>query len=295
MRLYITGIAGLLGNNIVKQLVNRCEITGVDILDLNIPNISYAKFSLYETERLKKHIEEIKPDAVIHTAAAVNVDECEENPEWAYKLNDEVTKDIAGICASLGVKMVYISTDAVFDGESEKLYTETDKVNPLNIYAKTKLGGEKHVLEQPENLVFRTNIYGQNIQDKKSFGEWIVSALEEGKTLNMFEDIDFSPILVTDLAEVIYEALRENLCGLYHVCATGCISKYDFGVKLQEVFGLNEGNIQRSTSENMHFKAKRSKHMGMSNQKIRDALGIQIRTPEESILEFKRLHDAKLR
>lgn len=295
MKLYITGIAGLLGNNIVRQLVNRCEITGVDILDLKIPNISYEKFSLYETERLKKHIEEIKPDAVIHTAAAVNVDECEENPEWAYKLNEEVTKDIAEICASLGVKMVYISTDAVFDGESEKLYVETDEVNPLNVYAKTKLGGEKYVLAQRGNLVLRTNIYGQNIQDKKSFGEWIVSALEEGKTLNMFEDIDFSPILVNDLAEVIYEALREELSGLYHVCATGCISKYDFGMKLQEVFGLNEGNIQRSNSESMHFKAKRSKHMGMSNRKICEALGIQIRTPEESILEFKRLYDAKLR
>ena len=295
MKLYITGIAGLLGNNIVKQLVNRCEITGVDILDLKIPNVSYEKFSLYETERLKKHIEEIKPDAVIHTAAAVNVDECEENPGWAYKLNEEVTKDIAEICVSLGVKMVYISTDAVFDGESEKLYVETDEVNPLNVYAKTKLGGEKYVLAQQGNLVLRTNIYGQNIQDKKSFGEWIVSALEEGKTLNMFEDIDFSPILVNDLAEVIYEALREELSGLYHVCATGCISKYDFGVKLQEVFGLNEGSIQRSTSESMHFKAKRSKHMGMSNRKICEALGIQIRTPEESILEFKHLYDAKLR
>lgn len=295
MKLYITGIAGLLGNNIVKQLVNRCEITGVDILDLKIPNISYEKFSLYETEKLKAHIEEIKPDAVIHTAAAVNVDECEENPEWARKLNEEVTRDIAEICASLGIKMVYISTDAVFDGESEKLYLETDEVNPLNVYAKTKLAGEKYVLSQQNNLVLRTNIYGQNIQDKKSFGEWIVSALEEGKTLNMFEDIDFSPILVNDLAEVIYEALREELCGLYHVCATGCISKYDFGVKLQEVFGLDKGNIQRSNSETMHFKAKRSKHMGMSNQKICEALGIQIRTPEESILEFKHLYDAKLR
>ena len=203
MRLYITGIAGLLGNNIVKQLVNRCEITGVDILDLNIPNISYAKFSLYETERLREHIEEIKPDAVIHTAAAVNVDECEENPEWAYKLNEEVTKDIAEICASLGVKMIYISTDAVFDGESEKLYTETDKVNPLNIYAKTKLGGEKYVLQRPENLVFRTNIYGQNIQDKKSFGEWIVSSLEEGKTLNMFEDIGERLYIKVELKDIM--------------------------------------------------------------------------------------------
>ncbi len=294
MRIYITGIAGLLGNNIVKKLVNRCEITGVDILDLKIPNITYENFSLYETERLREHIKNVMPDAVIHTAAAVNVDECEENPEWAYKLNEEVTGNITEICHSLGIKLIYISSDAVFDGEDEKLYVETDLANPLNIYAKTKLGGEKYVLQYKENLVFRTNIYGHNIQNKKSFGEWIVTSLEEGKTLNMFEDIDFSPILVNDLAEIIYKALECNLCGLYHVCATGCISKYDFGIYLKEVFGLDTGKINRSQSESIHFKAKRSKHMGMSNEKIKRDLGIRIRTPEESIKEFKRLYDEEL-
>ena len=291
MRLYITGIAGLLGNNIVKRLVNRCEITGVDILDLDIPNITYEKFSLYEKERLRLHIAQVKPDAVIHTAAAVNVDECEENPQWAYKLNKETTGDIAEICNELGIKLVYISSDAVFDGESEELYQETDLVNPLNVYAKTKLDGERLVLNYSRNLVFRTNIYGQNIQNKKSFGEWILSSLEEGKVLNMFEDIDFSPILVSDLAEIIYKALEKDLCGLYHVCATGCITKYDFGIKLKELFELKTGNINRVQSEMMHFKAKRSKHMGMSNAKISRELEIKIRTPEESIREFRWLYD----
>lgn len=294
MRIYITGIAGLLGNNIVKKLVNKCEITGVDILDVKIPNISYENFSLYETERLREHIKNVNPDAVIHTAAAVDVDECEENPEWAYRLNEQATKDIADICNELGIKLVYISSDAVFDGESEKLYMETDEVNPLNVYAKTKLAGEGWVLRYDRNLVFRTNIYGQNIQNKKSFGEWIVSSLVEGRTLNMFEDIDFSPILVNDLAEIIYKALEADLCGLYHVCATGCISKYEFGIRLREIFNLHTGNINRTQSETMHFKAKRSKHMGMSNEKIRQSLGIKIRTPEESIKEFKRLYDEEL-
>ena len=110
----------------------------------------------------------------------------------------------------------------------------------------------------------------------------------------MFEDIDFFPIFVSDLAEIMYKALKVDLCGLYHVCATGCISKYEFGIKMKEVFGLHTGNINKSQSEMMHFKAKRSKHMGMSNEKIRKELGIRIRTPEESIWEFKRLYDEML-
>lgn len=291
MKLYITGIAGLLGSNIVRTLVNRCEITGVDLVEADIPNIKYEKFSLFDTDLLRDHIKAVNPDVVIHTAAAVNVDECEENPDWAKKLNDDVTKDIADICDNLGIKLVYISSDAVFDGKEARLYTETDTPNPLNVYARTKLAGEEHVLSYSNNMVFRTNIYGYNIQDKKSFGEWVLSALQDGQTLNMIDDIDFSPILVNDLAEIIYKAVVENLTGLYHVCATGCISKYEFGVKLKEIFELGSGDINKVHSDTMNFKAKRSRHMGMSNEKIEKILGIKIRTPEESIKEFRRLYE----
>ena len=293
MKLYITGIAGLLGSNIVKELYTKCEITGVDIYGVEIPNVKYSTFSLYEIDKLREHLILEKPDVVIHTAAAINVDACEENPEWAYRLNDETTEVLADLCDLLGIKMVYISSDAVFDGLSEKLYTEEDQVNPLNIYAKSKLAGEEKVLQYEKNLVCRTNIYGLNIQPKMSFGEWVVTSLEDDKTLNMFDDIDFSPILVSDLADIIYMALEKNLCGLYHICSTGCINKYDFGIEFKRVFGIETGVINRTQSETMHFKAKRSKHMGMSNEKIRSTLGIEIRSPKESVKEFKRLWDEK--
>lgn len=290
MKLYITGIAGLLGCNIVRNLINSSTITGVDIVKLDIPNISYGYFSLFDKDKLYKHIQFEKPDIIIHTAAAVNVDECEENPDNAFRINADITKDIAEICNELGIKMIYISSDSVFDGESEWLYKEEDATNPLNIYAASKLKGEEYVLKYPINLVFRTNIYGCNIQDKKSFGEWIVASLQQGQSLNMFDDIDFSPILVNDLADIILLSIKKKLEGLYHVCATGCISKYDFGVQVQKVFGLTEGNINRSQSKLMNFKAKRSKHMGMSNAKVSEALNLHIRTPEESIDEFYRLY-----
>jgi len=294
MKLYITGIAGLLGNNIVKTLVNRCEITGVDIVSTIIPNITYSHFSLFETDLLRDDLKAKRPDVVIHTAAWVNVDDCELYPEEADRLNHITTGNIADICNELGIKMVYISTDAVFDGNDERLYSEDDIVNPLNVYAKTKLDGEHKVRKYSQNLIMRTNIYGQNIQNKKSFGEWIVSSLKDNQTLNMFEDIDFSPILVNDLAEIIYKALQNDLSGIYHVCGTGCISKYDFGIKLKQIFGIDSGVINKSSSESMKFKARRSKHMGMSNEKIKKELGIRIRTPEESIVEFKRLYEEML-
>lgn len=288
-RIYVTGIAGMLGYGIYNRLKGKAEITGVDLWDIDIPGLSYKKISLFDTEQIENDIAEVKPDILIHTAALVNVDECEENPEDARKLNTEVSEKLADICNRYRIKMVYISTDAVFDGKNPQLYTEEDKENPINVYGRTKLDGEAAVLRYHQNLVFRTNIYGINIQKKQSFGEWIYSSLKENKTLNMFTDIDFSPIEVEELAELIYKACQKGLCGLYHACGTGSITKYEFAVRLKELFQIETGDIRQTTSDTARLKAKRSKHMGMSNRKLCDELQVKISTPEESILRFRNL------
>ena len=200
MRIYITGIAGMLGYGIYRTLKDRAEILGIDIVDIEIPGISYSKISLYDMEDIEENIIQTKPDILIHTAALINVEECEENPEEAKRLNTQVTAALADLCARHKIKMVYISTDAVFDGKEARLYSEEDVVNPPNVYGQTKLDGEAAALKYPENLVLRTNIYGINIQKKQSFGEWIYHSLKEDQTLHLFTDIDFSPILVNELA-----------------------------------------------------------------------------------------------
>ncbi len=286
MKIYITGIIGMLGYGIYQYLKDREEVDGFDIISVDIPGMSYHKISLFDMDAIERELVIGKADIVIHTAALVNVDECEENPDAAKKLNTEVTRQLAEVCEKHKIKMVYISTDAVFDGNLLKLYTEEDETKPVNVYGKTKLEGEKFVLQNPSNLVLRTNIYGRNIQKKQSFGEWIYQCLCEGKELNMFIDIDFSPILVDELAELIYKLCQRNLSGLYHACGTGCITKYDFAVKLKEVFGIPSGIIHKSTSDKVNLKAKRSKHMGMSNKKLCTELQVDISTPEESIEKF---------
>lgn len=288
MRLYITGIAGLLGANIALDLADRYDIYGCDLIRVPDLEFQYETFDLLDFRKIESSIIDYRPDVVIHTAAMVNVDECERNPERARILNAQLTKKISDICEKHSAFLVYISTDSVFDGSLERLYTENDITNPLNIYAKTKLNGEQYVLEK-KGLVIRTNIYGINKQNKMSFGEWIVISLMQGKTLNMFTDIKFSPILVNDLAYVIDLALENRLKGLYNVCATGAISKYDFGIKVKEKFEIETGRICKALSDDMHFEAFRPKNMGMSNEKISKRLDITLPTPEESIAKFKNI------
>lgn len=288
-RIYITGMAGMLGANIAYLLKDKYEVTGVDKVPFRADKIKCEQFDLLDHKKLKESIMNASPDYLIHTAAMINVDLCEEETDLAYQLNSELTTFLAGICESISCKMVYISSDAVFDGNNEKLYTEQDITNPVNYYGKTKLLGEDEVLTKG-HLVVRTNIYGFNVQDKNSFGEWILRSLQKGESLNMFTDIDFSPILVNDLTEIIVGLLEENRSGPYHVCASGAISKYDFGLYLQSVFSLPAGLIHKSVSDTFPFKAKRSKHMGMSNVKVKEELGITIPTPKESIDKFFELY-----
>lgn len=290
-RIYITGIAGLLGGNAGYLLKNKYSIAGVDIININMDNVQTESFDMLDEKLLKQSLKRFKPDVVIHTVAAINVDKCEEDIQYAKKLNVILTQTVTNTCNELGIKLIYISTDAVFDGEKVELYDELDLTNPVNVYGSTKLEGEQIVLKNKSNLVLRTNIYGFNIQNKNSFGEWILYSLIENKTINMFDDINFTPILVNELANILGMAIEKDLSGLYNACGTNSISKYDFAVLIKDTFAIKSGVINKTISDTFPFKAKRSKNMGMSNLKLRNELNLKISTPKESIVLFKELYD----
>lgn len=288
--IFITGIAGMLGSNISYLLRDKYHISGVDLHEIKIPNVKCNIFSALDMEHIREQFLLNKVDILIHCAALVNVDECEVNQEYARQINYDLTKDLADLCNELGIVMIFISTDAVFDGKEASLYKENDMPNPISVYGKTKLEAEKVVLAYHKNLVVRTNIYGFNYREKYSFGEWIVNSLISNIELNMFYDIFFSPILVNELAVILDQCIENRITGLYHICSTGSISKYDIAVAFMEEFGI-EGSINKVSMENYHFKAPRTKNMGLCNDKICQSLELRIRTPRESVKEFKRLYD----
>lgn len=288
--IFITGIAGMLGSNMAFLLRNQYHIYGMDLNHVQIEGVYAEVYSIFETEKIREQLIKNNIDVLIHCAALVNVDECEIFPDYAKKVNYAVTAQLAEICDGLHIKMIYISTDAVFSGDETGLYTEEDVTAPKSVYGKTKCMAEGAVLAYPDNLVARTNIYGFNYREKNSFGEWIVASLLSNIELNLFYDIKFSPILVNELAEILAQCIEDNVCGLYHISSTGSISKYDIAILLQETFGI-QGSINKASMEDYNFKAPRTKNMGLCNDKIRRKLNLHISTPEEGVLEFKKLYD----
>jgi dTDP-4-dehydrorhamnose reductase len=272
-KVYITGIWGMLGYKIAKSLENDCSIFGCDLFQgftnlLKSDKITTIDLSDYTM--ISEEIKDIHPDVIIHTAAMINVDLCEEHPDDANRINAEITENLAKISKKIGAKFVYISTDAVFDGEKSGKFTEDDKVNPVNIYGKSKLTGEFKTTENSNNyLILRTNIYGWNIQKKLSFAEWVYDSLASNKVINMFNDVLFSPIYVGNFAEVLKDLLNKDTTGLYHLAGNDCCSKLEFGVALAKTFSFDEKLIKSISLDDFSgFKAKRIKNMSLNSNRV---------------------------
>ena len=286
----VTGVAGMLGSNIAYLLRNKHKICGVDRNDVHIAGTHTVKDSVLNIALLSGLIEEHRVDTLIHCAAIVNVDACEIHPDYAEIVNVIMTDNIAWLCREKGVKMIYISSDAVYSGEREGLNTEDDEPAPVSIYGKTKLAAERLVLQRPGTLALRTNMYGFNYREKLSFGEWLLKSLSEEAELNMFYDILFSPLLVNHLVEVLDLCIEKDLSGLYNAGCTGAISKYDLGVAFADIFAL-PNEIKRGSMRDFKFTAPRTRNMSLDNTKLKLALGIDLQSPLEEVQAFRALYE----
>jgi dTDP-4-dehydrorhamnose reductase len=224
---------------------------------------------------------------LINCAALANLEECEKDPEQAKALNVDLPAELANACAERHIRFVHISTDAVFDGEKTKPYTEDDQPNPQSVYSQTKLAGEHATFSQnPDAIVARVNMFGWSLTNKRSLGEFFVNNLSEGKKVNGFTDVIFCPLLVNDTASLLLEMLKKNLRGLYHVVGPQAMSKYQFGMEVARTFGLSEHLISPKSVLSSELTAKRSHNLWLSVHKLSTDLGREIPSFSTGLMEF---------
>jgi dTDP-4-dehydrorhamnose reductase len=274
MRLLITGTSGLLGLNLALQAGNEHSLTGLDRRRLvNLP-FEQAEVDLLAPGTTEAVLERVHPEALIHCAALANLEACEADPELAARLNAVLPGELASACARRGVKMVHISTDAVFDGTKAGAYGEDDAPNPLSVYARTKRDGETSVLEaNPGAIVARVNFYGWSMSGTRSLAEFFVNNLQAGKRVGGFTDVRFCPTFVGDLADLLLAMLEKDLHGLYHTVGAECLSKYDFGVAIARRFGLDESLIDPQSVDRSGLVARRAHNLCLSIHRLSTALG----------------------
>ena len=218
MKFFITGVNGQLGYDIKNELLERgyTDILAPTREELDITN----------EDEVKKMVVEYCPSVIFHCAAYTAVDKAEEEQEKCYQVNVLGTKYLTEAAKEVGAKIIYISTDYVFDGTKEGIYQTDDKVNPVNYYGKTKYLGENFVREYDNHIIVRISwVFGIN---GKNFIRTMLNLAESHKELNVVCDQIGSPTYTKDLAGLLVNMFLSNIKGLYHVTNEGYCSWYEF-------------------------------------------------------------------
>jgi dTDP-4-dehydrorhamnose reductase len=274
MKILVTGASGLLGLNLSLMAMESHSIVGVDRSKLVGTPFELIKADLLDLEAEHRILDAVKPDAVIHTAALANLEDCEAQPETARLLNEELPGELAEACAQRGIHMVHLSTDAVFDGTKDGIYTEQDIPNPQGVYARTKLQSERNVLSaNPAATVVRVNFFGWSLSGTRSLPEFFLNNLSAGKPAQGFTDVYFCPLFVGDLVDLLLKVVAHRLSGIYHVVGSESLSKYNFGRLVARKFGYDEHLISPVSVDESTLTAPRSHNLRLSVHKLSTALG----------------------
>lgn len=289
-KLLITGISGLLGSNLAYALRNKYDITGwYNQHKVFIPLVNSFKVDITDERTVKDFLSEYNPNTILHCASLTDIDYCEKNKEGTRKVNVEGTKNIVSACSSQNTKLVYISTESVYEGK-EGNHKEEDAISPRNYYGLTKYEAESAIKAHKNHIIVRTNIFGWNIQNKHSLAEWILYNLERGCGINGFKDAIFSSIYTMEFAKIINMMLGNNLTGTFNLASRTSMSKYEFAALIAKTFNMNKALIKPISIGDHHFSAKRGKDLSLNTQKLSKALGKDLPSVEECVNAFFKDH-----
>ncbi|MBC8375961.1 MAG: dTDP-4-dehydrorhamnose reductase [FCB group bacterium] len=290
-RVMVTGINGLLGQNIVQEFSRDHDIYGVDLTPGIFGasnNIHVKQLDLNDTKVLEEHIRQVRPDSIIHTAAYTNVDRAEEDQDIAFSLNGQVPASIARMCMDIDIPLVHISTDYVFSGDSGP-YRETDACDARGKYSLSKLAGEKAVLESgAEVAVIRPNVmYGHGENLRSSFVDWLLTELRNERSVRIVDDQYNNPTYARRLAFVIRMVIEQKAWDIWHFGSKEIVSRYTFALKIADTFGLSSALINAISTVDLNQKAPRPLRSGLICEKLKKELNFPIMSIDAELALLK--------
>ena len=279
----VTGVSSSPGFKIALKLAEA----GWDVLGVYnqhpVEKISAVKWDLGKDPQnlLKTYM----PSLLVHVAAIGDVDKCEAEPILCYKINTLVTRELVKGSYKLGIRMIYLSTDYVFDG-LKGMYNEEDPPRPVNYYGLTKLLGEEAVLSI-EGVVIRTSwIYGFG-PGRQNFGKTVVEKLSKGESIKAITDQWGSPTLNTLIGEAVKILAEKELSGIYHVSGPR-MSRYEFALSIAEFFGFSKDLVKPISVSEVGYKAPRPKDSSLDNRRTIDLLKIPFNDIKYSLTIFRK-------
>ncbi len=273
----------MLGRDLVEVLRTSSrndEVVAWDLGDLDIR----------EEQSTIAKIESIYPEIVINVAAFTDVDECESNEEKVFSINAEGMRHVALGALRCHAKVVYLSTDYVFDGRKKEPYLESDPPNPLNVYGRSKWKGEQYVQELVENsLIIRTQwLYGRY---GNNFVTSILRQVREKRVLSIVNDQIGSPTYTKDLSKAISALIQRDVKGIFHVANSDLCTWYTFGQAILKLTGIVGVKIIPISSKELGRPAPRPSYSALSTQKLKRETGMMLRPWSEALKDYLQSKD----
>jgi len=297
MRLLVIGGGGQLGTKIVEKAKDRFQVYATYLT--RKPPLNQS--NTFQTDKTNREdvltlFQRLRPEVVIDTAALHNVDYCETHKAEARLANFEGTRNIAEACRNHNARMIFISTDYVFDGVKGN-YTEDDDTNPVNYYGTTKLEGEKAVAQIcPNHVIARPSViygYVSSVQRESSSGKplnfaiWLAQKLRNNEPVKIVNDQYSSPTLADNLADIVLELTESGKTGTYHTAGKTRLSRHDFAVKIAQKLNFDQKLITPTETGQLKQLAKRPMDSSLKVEKIEKDLGVRMLTIDEALDRFR--------
>lgn len=289
-KILITGASGFLGGNLAIHAARQWRVYAT----YNNTPIPFS--DLYKTQMLDvtdrasvvSVIHSISPMVIVHCAAITNMNYCAEHPEEAFKVNVKGSENIAMAAKEIGARLLYISTDLVFDGD-RSFYDEEDHPSPICEYGRTKLAGEQIVSSHNANscIVRSALAFGRSKNSSRCFTERMIEKLRHGHHVQLFADEYRTPIYIHNLCDALLELACLRNTGVYNLAGSERISRHDFGLLAAEIFGLDNSLIHKISISEFKFKDKRPEDCSMSNKKAARLLSTSFYNAKTGLREME--------
>jgi dTDP-4-dehydrorhamnose reductase len=278
MRVLLIGATGFLGSTILHKVPGQKNITIIGTSGHSSDGLLLLDLKKYE--QVVTIVQESNPDCVINCAAMTDVAECERNPQLARSINSLGPKYLADVCSTKSIRLIHVSTDAVFDGRSGG-YREHSKPSPTNVYSRTKLDGEELIKSVFDNyIIVRTNFYGLNPRGSNLMN-WILQKLLRNEMVIGIDDIKFNPLWVKDLAGIILALTSHSYTGILNCTGNEVFTKYQFVKKVAYHLGYLNAKIKKGLADEVFSDVKRPHNTYLDNTKLRNLLNVNIHTLRE--------------
>ena len=287
--LLVTGASGFLGWHTCQQLSPNWKIFGTyHTHPVTLNSGETLALDLTHPESLQACWEQVKPDAVLHTAAMSKANQCQQQPESSEQINVFGAVNLAKQCATANIPFVFTSTDLVFDGTYPP-YGEDDRPNPLNIYGQHKARAEAQILAAyPEASICRLPLlFGAATPTATCFLQNFLATIAADQPLNLFTDEIRTPADVTDVAQGLNLVLTQGITGMLHLGGPESISRYEFGLKMADAFCFPPDRLTPCSQAKVNLPAPRPQNVSLNSQRA-FALGYAPRGVEAALQAISR-------